>query len=57
MAAGLAVGMWKSLTELEDVNTEGRTVFKPQIDQEKRDYMVGRWEKAVAMSRGWLSVP
>jgi glycerol kinase len=54
IAAGLAVGVWKSLEDLYGVNSEGRMVFKPKIDAEKSASMFGRWEKAVNMSKGWL---
>lgn len=54
IAAGLAVGVWKSLTDIKHVNTEGRTVFKPQLGKEDRDSKFSKWQKAVKMSKGWL---
>ncbi|KIW12125.1 glycerol kinase [Exophiala spinifera] len=55
IAAGLAVGVWDNIEELKDINVEGRTVFKPQMEEAKSKEMFGRWEKAVQMSRGWSS--
>ena len=54
IAAGLAVGMWHSFADLKDVNTEGRTIFKPRITAEERGLRFARWQKAVEMSKGWL---
>ncbi|KIV86319.1 glycerol kinase, variant [Exophiala sideris] len=55
IAAGLAVGVWESIDELKEINLEGRTVFKPQMEEAKSKEMFGRWEKAVQMSKGWSS--
>ncbi|KAH0495083.1 hypothetical protein TgHK011_008654 [Trichoderma gracile] len=55
MAAGLAVGVWKSFEDLKDVNNEGRTIFRPQISEKEARKKFARWEKAVDMSRGWLN--
>ncbi|KAK5996798.1 Glycerol kinase [Cladobotryum mycophilum] len=55
IAAGLAVGVWESFEDLKDVNTEGRTIFKPQIPEEEANKKFSRWEKAVQMSKGWLN--
>ncbi|PHH74506.1 hypothetical protein CDD82_4904 [Ophiocordyceps australis] len=52
IAAGLAVGVWKSFDDLRDVNLDGRTLFRPKAGAEA-DF--ARWEKAVQMSRGWAS--
>lgn len=54
IAAGLAVGLWKSFADIKNVNIEGETVFKPQLRKEERDSRFGRWQKAVRMSKGWL---
>ncbi|KAF6823841.1 glycerol kinase [Colletotrichum musicola] len=53
IAAGFAVGVWKSFDQLNDVNLEGRTIFKPQISDEDAAQRFARWEKAVQMSKGW----
>jgi glycerol kinase len=54
IAAGLAVGVWSHLDDLRDVNSEGRTVFTPQIDAQEREKVRKKWEQAVEMSRGWV---
>lgn len=54
IAAGLAVGMWKSFAELRDVNSTGGTVFQPQIPREESAESFATWEKAVRMSKGWV---
>lgn len=55
IAAGLAVGIWESIDELRDVNTEGSTTFKPAISKEDSVARFSRWEKAVEMSKGWAN--
>lgn len=55
IAAGLAVGVWNSFDDLEKVNNDGRTIFKPQISAQEAGKKFARWEKAVEMSRGWLN--
>ena len=53
IAAGFAVGVWESFEELKNINTAGVTTFKPKISAEESAKKFGRWEKAVAMCRGW----
>ncbi|OAQ61705.1 glycerol kinase 2 [Pochonia chlamydosporia 170] len=53
IAAGFAAGVWESFDDLKDVNTEGQTVFKPQITASDANKRFERWEKAVQMSKGW----
>ncbi|KAG4303084.1 hypothetical protein PCK1_000750 [Pneumocystis canis] len=53
IAAGLAVGVWKDIKELEKFNSGRTTVFSPKIDHNKRKSMFDLWEKAVRMSLGW----
>ncbi len=55
IAAGLAVGTWKSIDELKEVNKHGSTVFRPAISQEASTKRFERWTKAVEMSKGWAS--
>ncbi|KAH0833564.1 glycerol kinase [Fonsecaea monophora] len=55
IAAGLAVGVWDSIDELKEVNTEGSSVFKPAISKEESAKQFSRWEKAVEMSKGWAN--
>jgi glycerol kinase len=53
IAAGFAVGVWKDFDELKEINSEGRTYFKPQISQKQADKMYKKWNQAVEMSKGW----
>lgn len=53
IAAGFAAGVWKSFDDLKNVNTEGSTIFKPQISTEDASKRFETWEKAVQMSKGW----
>lgn len=53
IAAGFAVGVWKSFDQLKEINSEGRFIFKPKITQKASDRMYRKWTKAVEMSRGW----
>lgn len=55
IAAGMAAGIWESFDDLKDVNTEGRSIFKPKVPKEKADKRFARWEKAVQMSKGWAN--
>jgi len=55
IAAGLAAGVWESFEDLKNVNVEGRTIFKPQISEEKASKQFERWEKAVQMTKGWAN--
>ncbi|KAB5543058.1 glycerol kinase [Coniochaeta sp. 2T2.1] len=54
VAAGLAVGVWDELEDLSDVNSVGRRVFTPKMDEEKAERMFAKWNQAVEMSRGWV---
>lgn len=54
IAAGLAVGVWENFEELKGVNTKGSTVFRPHIKKNDAEARFSRWQKAVAMSKGWL---
>jgi glycerol kinase len=55
IAAGLAVGTWKSIEELKEVNTEGSTIFRPAVAKEESSKKFDRWSKAVEMSKGWAN--
>ena len=50
--AGLAVGMWDSLDEIER-NREVERVFVPDMPQEERDRLYCGWKRAVERSMGW----
>ncbi|CAG8738727.1 9440_t:CDS:1, partial [Acaulospora morrowiae] len=54
IAAGYAVGVWKSLSELDQVNNEGWAVFSSQITQETSEERYKSWKKAVERSFGWV---
>lgn len=53
IAAGFAVGVWKSFDELKNINTAGMRFFEPKITIEESAKKFGEWEKAVNMCRGW----
>jgi glycerol kinase len=53
IAAGFAVGVWKSFDELKNINQEGRFYFKPKMAEKESGRMFRKWEKAVKMSGGW----
>ncbi|KAF2150722.1 glycerol kinase [Myriangium duriaei CBS 260.36] len=54
IAAGLAVGVWNDLSELEKVNVEGETTFERKISEKDAKKMFRRWERAVEMTKGWV---
>lgn len=56
IAAGFAVGIWKTFKELTNINSEGRNSFVSDITEEKRAKMVNGWEQAVKRSYGWANV-
>lgn len=57
IAAGLAVGVWRSFAELRDVNRAGGTVFQPRTTAADREAKFAAWSKAVDKCRGWVDVP
>jgi glycerol kinase len=50
------MGVWKSIDNLKNVNTEGRTVFQSKISDRKREKMYGGWKEAITRSFGWADV-
>lgn len=54
IAAGFAVGIWKRLEELKEINRKDRVVFTPDISKEKSEKLFKKWSKAVEMCKGWL---
>ena len=52
-AAGLAVGVWQSLAELEQLWAVGR-VYQPNMTETERATRVRGWNKAVSKSLGWV---
>lgn len=51
--AGLAVGFWSSLEEINKQWKEDRT-FHPQMDKARKNEMIRQWKRAVERSRGWI---
>ena len=51
--AGLAVGYWNSVDELRTVISIDR-VYKPEIDEEERQFRLSGWKKAVSRSFDWV---
>lgn len=50
--AGLATGFWDSREELEE-QWRVRNRYTPQLPESKREAGYKRWQRAVALSRGW----
>ncbi len=50
--AGLAVGMWKNIDEIES-NRKVDRVFTPEMDVETRDKIYSGWLKAVERAKSW----
>ena len=50
--AGLAVGFWSSLEEIE-TDREVDRIFIPNVNTEKREKMLKGWHKAVKCSMNW----
>ncbi len=50
--AGLATGFWESRDELVDKWKLQRR-YEPQMSEEEREQLYGRWKEAVERSKGW----
>jgi len=50
--AGLAVGFWESKTEIAENWALGRR-YRPRMDAAQRERLYRRWQKAVALAKGW----
>jgi len=50
--AGLAVGFWSSVGELESIWQVQRR-FEPRIARDKAAELMAQWSRAVKRSRGW----
>lgn len=50
--AGLAVGVWESLEDIE-ANREVDRVFVPEMDMEERNRLYAGWKKAVTRAMSW----
>ncbi|CEP08656.1 hypothetical protein [Parasitella parasitica] len=53
IAAGLAVGVWNSIHDLDQVNNKGITTFIPNLTLEEREEKYKIWRKAVESSLHW----
>lgn len=51
--AGLAVGFWKSETEIQELWNADRN-FTPDMNSDQRDRMIHFWHKAVERSKNWI---
>ena len=51
--AGLAVGFWSGIDEIEQIREVSR-VFEPQISKEERDVLYNGWKRAVERAKGWV---
>ena len=51
--AGLAVGVWDSLEDIE-ANREVDRIFEPQMSMEERNRIYAGWKKAVERSMNWV---
>lgn len=51
--AGLAVGYWKNIAELQDQWSIDRT-FSPQINQEETTKLIHNWNRALGRATNWI---
>jgi glycerol kinase len=52
--AGLAVGFWKSVEEIDEMWQRERT-FEPNMQGSEREKLVANWGRAVERARGWIT--
>ena len=52
-AAGLAVGIWKDIDEIQSLWSVART-YKPKMSDETRTKYISGWKKALTKSFGWI---
>jgi glycerol kinase len=52
-AAGLAEGVWSSVSEL-DSNWKVDRRFEPNMTEDQRQALVNRWRQAVGRSLDWV---
>ncbi|KAJ9475047.1 Glycerol kinase [Pseudozyma hubeiensis] len=61
LLAGSAVGLFgwdiNKPETLSKVNTAGKQVFEPKIDDEKRKQLLHGWERAIQRAKGWNENP
>ena len=51
--AGLAVGFWENLDEIKE-QWQVDQAFKPVMDDNKKEELLGRWHKALDRSKNWI---
>ena len=56
LGAGLAMGIWNSIEDLAQVNNDGKTIFRSQISDRKREKMYNGWKEAITRSFGWADL-
>lgn len=53
--AGLAVGVWDDLEELEGlIETRDNQRFEPEMEEEQRTELYEKWEEAVERAKNWV---
>jgi glycerol kinase len=52
--AGIAVGFWKDTDEIKR-GWKINSVFKPEMEKQKRESLIAGWHKAVGRSRDWAN--
>jgi len=50
--AGLAVGFWSGLHEIEEY-WKADAIFKPAMDEPMREQLTGKWSRAVKAAQAW----
>lgn len=50
--AGLAIGFWSSIDEIEKIREVSR-IFTPQMEKEERDKLYSGWKRAVERAKSW----
>jgi glycerol kinase len=50
--AGLAVGVWKSTGEIEELWSSSKT-YEPVMSTDEREKLYSNWKRAVERARGW----
>ena len=51
--AGLAVGVWRDTTEVEQY-WKSTTTYEPKMSTDERETLYSNWRYAVERSRGWI---
>jgi len=55
LAAGYGIGIWGDFHELQGINTESRSLFRPTTSEAAREKLFKNWERAVDRAKGWVS--